>query len=324
MTAERRVFVDARREGQHGIARFGREVVTRMRTPMLRLGGPRDALSPLDLLNPHRLTLRPSDVVFSPGFHAGLTRARQLLTLHDLIQLEDKEERGRKKALYYQRIVRPAVLRAGRVLTVSETSRRAIDRWLRGAVPVIDVGNGCSDLFFSTPAAARRTGLLYVGALKPHKNPKVAFAGLAAVPDARMTVVTNDIDDAERLIAQYDVGKQVNLRTGVSDMELAGLYSSSAALVLPSLSEGFGLPAAEALAVGCPVIHWAGCAAVAEIVEGDGRSVGDADDVAEWARALAEGASGDLAAHGAERIRNRYSWAAVAARVDEEVVKLSS
>lgn len=319
MPKQRRVFVDGRRDGQHGIARFGTEVLRRLRTPSSPLGGPRDALSPLDVLNPHRLALRSADVVFSPGFHAGPTRATQLLTLHDLIQLQDPAEIDRKKALYYRLIVRPAVLRAGRVLTVSETSRTLLREWIDDAADVIDVGNGCSDVFFRTERAPEPSGLLYVGALKPHKNPDVVFAALAAEPSLRLTVVSNDDDDARRLVEQHAVQDRVVLRKGVSDAELAGLYAAASALVFPSRSEGFGLPAAEALAVGCPVLHWRGCAAVAEIVADDGVALEDADDVVEWRSAMLAAEAGRLPSAGRERIRQRYSWDSVAARVDEQI-----
>ncbi len=319
MGHERQVWVDARRDGQHGIARFGHEVLTRLQTPARRLGGPRDALSPMDLVNPHRLRLGSRDVVFSPGFHCGPTRAKQLLTLHDLIQLQDPAEQDRKKALYYRLVVRPAVLRAGRVLTVSETSRTVLRDWLDDEVDVIDVGNGCSDAFFSQRPASERSGLLYVGALKPHKNPGVVFAAVAAEPRLHLTVVSNDDVEARRLVEQHGLAGRVTLRKGVSDAELAALYASSSALVFPSLSEGFGLPAAEALAVGCPVVHWAGCDAVAEIVLGNGAAVDEAQDVAQWRAAMLAAEAGELEAGAADRIRRRYSWDSVAGRIDDQI-----
>ena len=109
------------------------------------------------------------------------------------------------------------------------------------------------------------------------------------------------------------------LRKGVSDTELAELYASASALVFPSLSEGFGLPAAEALAVGCPVLHWQGCAAVAEIVVDDGVAIPEADDADLWRTAMLAAEAGEVAASGSDRIRQRYSWESVAARVDEQI-----
>lgn len=318
------VYVDARREGQHGIARFGQEVIKRLSTPFKLLGGPADPLSLVDLVNPDRLRLHKEDIVFSPGFHCGPTRARQLIVLHDLIQITDPVESDWKKSLYYRHLIRPAAQQAGIVLTVSESARREVSRWLGDAVSVVDVGNGCSDSFFKGQHSQERSGLLYVGNLKPHKNPQAAFAGARAVADVKLTVVTGDVREAVALARQYGIEDRVDVQTGVSDTELAALYQSAAALVLPSLAEGFGLPAAEALAGDCPVIFWSGCHSVAEIVGSDGISVGDAHDVREWAQAIRRVTNGLVRVESAHRIERQFSWHSVAGRVDDALTSLRS
>lgn len=323
MAREPLILVDDRWRGTHGIARFGVEVGRRLTTNHSVLRGPRNALSPLDLVNPFRLVLQRRDLVFSPGFNAGLTRATQLLTLHDLIHLSDANERDATKTLYYDHVVKPAVVRAGAVLTVSSTSRAAIREWLGDAVDVIDVGNGCSDVFFTTSPQQDRNGVLYVGNLKPHKNPRVAFAAVAALPGMPFTVVTSDVDVADRLAAEHGITERTTVRTGVEDADLARLYGSAAALVMPSRLEGFGLPAAEALAMECPVVFWTGCRAVAEICEEQGVGVEDADDPKVWAVALQEAI--DRGAGGARsRVAERYSWSSVAGRVDAVLSRLGA
>jgi hypothetical protein len=123
----------------------------------------------------------------------------------------------------------------------------------------VNVGNGVSELFFQ-PTAAQRSGkdLLYVGNLKPHKNPGPVFAALRRVRDARLTVVTSDVAGVHALSRTHGVEDRVRTVASCTDQQLRDLYASSTALLTPSLREGFGLPAVEALAVGTPVIHWRG------------------------------------------------------------------
>lgn len=319
------LLIDDRWTGLHGIARFAQQVLTRLDVPHRRLGGPTGPTSPLDVLNPRRLVLPRQDTVYTPGFNAGLTRARQILTVHDLIHLAEPAERSRAKVAYYDRIVRPAIRRAGLVLTVSATSRAELQTWLADDdIDVVDVGNGCADLFFrsvtgdESPTAAG--DILYVGNLKPHKNPEVAFGAVARLPGRRLTVVTSDRDGALLLAGRHGIGDRTTILSGIDDDELARLYRSHAALAMPSKVEGFGLPAVEALACGLPVAYWSGCAAVADVVGVDGVPVDDADDFEAWASALEP----LLGRPRADRIappgwRERYSWDAVAGRVGEAI-----
>jgi hypothetical protein len=142
------LYVDTSRIGLHGIGRYSREVVDRLDGDWLDLGQRLRRPLVIDAVNPKRMSLRPSDTVYGPGFNAGLTRATQLLTVHDLIHLRVKSEGSRLKTLYYERIVRPAIRRAGSVFTVSKTSADELDEWLADdSIDVINTGNGVSSAF---------------------------------------------------------------------------------------------------------------------------------------------------------------------------------
>jgi len=85
---------------------------------------------------------------------------------------------------------------------------------------------------------------LYVGNAYPHKNVELLMQATAAAGVHVVYVGKND----------YFYQKLGIQPKSVSDKELANLYKHAQALVFPSLMEGFGLPALEALANNCPVI----------------------------------------------------------------------
>ena len=85
---------------------------------------------------------------------------------------------------------------------------------------------------------------LYVGNAYPHKNVQLL---IRAAREAHARVIYVGKND-------YFYKKLGVVPRTVSDTELTRLYKNAEALVFPSLMEGFGLPAIEALRQGCPVI----------------------------------------------------------------------
>ena len=241
------------------------------------------------MLSLRRAKLPSSNVLYSPGFNAGLTLARQVLTIHDLIHLQIPSEKSFAKGLYYNQVVKRAIKRAGVVMTVSATSARAIAEWVDApGVEIVVVGCGRSQAFaMDGPTASfDRPTFLYVGNLKPHKNVDVLFTALALRPDYALIVVTSDVEQAEAAVTAAGLAGRVNIRTGVSDDELASLYRGAAGALQPSVLEGFGLPVLEAMACGTRVASWAGCESVQEIRSGTGVTVESATSSDEWAGAM--------------------------------------
>lgn len=170
-----------------------------------------------------------------------------------------------------------------------------------------------------TPSATERDPrlVLSVGRLRAKKNLGAlleAFARLVAgpLPDARLVVVGPDGDAAAELRARSereDLRGHVDWLGFVDDQRLAELYARAACVALPSLFEGFGLPALEAMAAGAPLL--ATTQGVArELAEGAALRV-DGESVAALAegleRLLLDGERARaLAAVGRERAR-RYS-----------------
>ncbi|MFC4243339.1 glycosyltransferase family 4 protein [Gryllotalpicola reticulitermitis] len=306
------LVVDTRWSGQTGIGRFASEVVDRINIPFARMEGSLPPTSPLDAVNPARLKLGRRDLVYSPGYNAGLSRSRQLITLHDLIHLQVPTGAGRAKRVYYERVVRPAIRRAGSVLTVSKTSREAIIEWLgrdASGIDVVEVGNGCSPAFIPEgPRSSLAEGaLVYVGSLMRHKNFEVVARALRLRPEYRLVAVVRDSVGLVRLVDEYGIAGQVVSAPAQSDAALAALYRGANGVLLPSVVEGFGLPALEALSVGTPVAFYGGARSVREIVGSSGVAVDSAHDPEAWAAAMDA-----LVAHGTvepgRAWRERYDW----------------
>ncbi len=254
------VLSDARWVGAHGIGRFAGEVLRRFPEHMQLVRGP-NPLSPVDpaWLSAQAFAKRPA-VFFSPGFNPPpVCPAALVFTIHDLIHIDVHGEGSLAKRLYYETVVKPACHRAHRVLTVSEYSRSRIIAW--SGVPesqVVNIGNGVGPPF--EPEGPRYRPdfpyALYVGNSRPHKNLQgllVAFREVAC-PELRLVVAGCARAAVATEVQRLGIEKRVETMASPTDEELAAVYRGALFLVMPSLVEGFGLPALEAMACGVPVI----------------------------------------------------------------------
>jgi glycosyltransferase involved in cell wall biosynthesis len=124
----------------------------------------------------------------------------------------------------------------------------------------------------------------------------------------------------EKLIAELGISDIVHSSSGLSDEELAGLLASAEVACIPSLYEGFSLPAVEAMASGTPIVA-SRAGALPEVVGADGECArlvtpGDVDDLT---RALGElldspAQRHHLGAAGRRRAVDVFSWESVAAQ----------
>jgi alpha-1,3-rhamnosyl/mannosyltransferase len=221
---------------------------------------------------PRRLGRDAVDILLSPYYKGPLVApCPVVVTIHDLFFIGYP---GRPRPVRRAALLAAARLyarRAAAIVTDSEHSKRAIVSRLGIApdkVSTIPVGLGPE--FVPTPlseAIRGRYGLtgpyiLYVGNFRPHKNlPRLiaAYARLAAPVRERHRLVLAGGDRsghaAVMAVAQeLGVGDRLTCPGPIADADLPALYSGAALFVLPSLEEGFGLPALEALACGAVVV----------------------------------------------------------------------
>lgn len=141
------------------------------------------------------------------------------------------------------------------------------------------VHNGIDTTIFSKMDGERkqRGRLIVVANTRDRKKGFIyllrALKLLVEEMDVRLTVVDDvgpDNDYAPGLVMRYGLEDRVTFTGRIGVAELVRHYATAEVAVVPSLYEGFGLPAAEAMACGLPVVAtWAG--ALPEVVE-DGRS----------------------------------------------------
>lgn len=120
-----------------------------------------------------------------------------------------------------------------------------------------------------------------------------------------------------RLIDELAIGDLVRTVSGIDDTALAGLLASAEVAAVPSLYEGFSLPAVEAMSCGTPLVA-SRAGAIPEVV-GDGGVLvepGDAGELAGAVGALLDDPDrrDELGRTARNRVVEKYSWAAVAAR----------
>lgn len=255
------LLVDHRWTGPHGIGRFAREVIARL-PGARRLNSARRPLHPLNAFEVAAILRKEMpDAYFTPGFNPPRSSPVPFVfCIHDLIHLRCREESSWFKRLYYERIVKPAGLIAAKVLTVSEYSRAEILNWSHWPADRVQVvGNGIGQAF--TPAGpVFHPGfpyLLHVGNHKPHKNIDRLLQAMAQCPidpNIKLVFVARPNPAEHQRLMALGLGSRIVYSGDVEDEFLAEMYRGALAVVLPSLYEGFGLPAVEAMACGTPVV----------------------------------------------------------------------
>lgn len=213
---------------------------------------------------------------------------RYVVTIHDVTRFffPGQTQQGLLKQAVYEWVFQRAVERATRVIVVSETTRQALhdlQLFLRRDPSVIF--EGVEEEFFEPISATQRAKvhmlagtqkqyILYVGVWMNHKNLPRLLRAFASVrrrfPDLKLVMTGKPKPtyvNMLKLARAAGVADHVLFLGFVPEELLPALYAEAACVCLPSLYEGFGLPALEAAAAEAPVVT-SNLGASAEIMKG--------------------------------------------------------
>ncbi len=216
------------------------------------------------------------DLFHAPHYVLPPLAARpSVVTIHDCIHLMFPQYLPSRLAFAYARAsITLAARRATRVLTVSESSKRDILKFVDVPPEKIDVIYNAYDERFAVEPREEDVVrireryqlhdafVLYAGNVKPHKNLGRLIEAFQLVRSRgldhlKLVLIGDDISKyaaLRRAVHQHQLHKYVRFLGYVPEETLAVMYRLAGVFVFPSLYEGFGLPPLEAMASGTPVV----------------------------------------------------------------------
>lgn len=245
--------------------------------------------SPFDIYRLYRAVAQcPLGIMFFPAVYSWYPVPRKLptmLTVHDAIaeHYPNLIFPGWKSRLLWTIKMKCAIWSSQRILTVSSAAKEEIVEYIGADRDSIDITSGAPGPEFQQSkdesrniAARQRASLpvdvpviIFVGGLAPHKNLHGLLDGfelslnnghlrnvhIALIGDFSGAGFFSNYDSLqERVQANPKLRDRVHFSGYISDADLVALYSFALAVAMPSYSEGFGLPAIEAMACSAPVL----------------------------------------------------------------------
>lgn len=209
------------------------------------------------------------DIVFSPlqTFGASGRKFKLILTQHDMIYYHFRTPPRNLSPLVragwfaYHLTYGPqraALNSADVVATVSETTKHDFEKTKLTTRPIVVIPNAPQDLSkyvetIQNSDAPRN--IIYMGSFMPYKNVETLVKGMQYLPGHTLHLLSRIKKDQLAALKKITPkNTTIIYHDGVSDEEYAQLLSETAVLVTASLYEGYGLPIAEALALGVPAV----------------------------------------------------------------------
>jgi glycosyltransferase involved in cell wall biosynthesis len=234
---------------------------------------------------------------------------------------------GKRRWYGFVRMQARVARRLGNLVTVSEATRSDVVHEFgvaEGAISVVHNGVD-ADLFKPVPQIRREPGRIVTVASSDQASKGLAVlveavAKLRTEREARLVVIGRGSDSPILRAAAARFGIEVEALGRVTALKMVEEMARAQVAVVPSLYEGFSLPAAEAMACGIPLVATTG-GALPEVV-GNAGVLAEPGDAHALATAIAsvldsESLASDLGRLGRERVLERFTWRQAALRMEE-------
>ncbi|MEZ4521180.1 MAG: glycosyltransferase family 1 protein [Thermomicrobiales bacterium] len=287
----------------------------RLRTP------PHHRLEPLAIGTELMLKRERLDVYHATDFVApSFVRAPVIATVHDLAFIRWPDQLRRDALAYYRKILRQSGRTAHWITPSAWTRSELVDLVGIDERSISVIPHGVSSFVSSgniQDRDERGPYIVAVGTVEPRKRYSLLLDALERMrPRPELVIVGApgwNTDDLQHRIRRAE---PVTWLSNATDADINRLLSNALALAIPSLAEGFGLGALEAMACGTPVVS-SGLGALSEVT-GDAAVVPDLDEPQSWADAIESVIHDDerwrkLSADGAARARE-FTWESTARR----------
>jgi len=198
-------------------------------------------------------------------------KVRSVVTIHDMIIFKDVSFQNLFDIISYRSKIRKAIQRADQIIAISQQTQKDIIHFFPSAASKIQVVyQPIDERFYQRVTESeklsvlqkyniRKPYIIQVGSIQLRKNIQQVLMAMTVLKNNWFNyVIVGKPSRFQRSLLEYaknfGLSDRVMFLNEVPDDELPALYQASAAVIYPSLMEGFGLPVAEGLASEVPVI----------------------------------------------------------------------
>lgn len=187
---------------------------------------------------------------------------KRILTIHDLTSILFPEHHTFRNTFIHKLLLPRSIKNADIILTPSETTKNDIEQLYSPKAKIHVTPLGADHIKeIATPKTTKKTEkyILFIGTIEPRKNLEILIDAFDELKKShkiphQLIIAGNAGWKSKAILKKAHETKDVEIKQNISDQTKVTLYKNAEMLVYPSLYEGFGLPPAEALALGTRVI----------------------------------------------------------------------